>query len=164
MGNTFPTVMSALEPCHVAFEVGRGAASRVRLPGFARGLERFGSVPAVRDQSEDGLQVAGTRRGRGGSSFGSLASAQQESEADGGGRGGQDRLASRRASGLGGAQTASPAGGYGRGGLAGALDDHADSAAPGLPRRGRGDQAQGFHPLRASASQRALADGLQGAR
>ena len=62
-----------------AFEVGRGAASRVRLSGFARRFERVGSLPAVRDQSEDGIQVAGTRRGGGDVSFGSLASAADES-------------------------------------------------------------------------------------
>src|SRR5271170_640300 len=123
MGNTFPTMMAALEPCHVAFEVGRGAASGVRLSGFAGRLERVGSVPAVWDQSEDWIQVAETRRGAGGVSFGSLASARPESEADGGGCRDQDRLASGRASGLGGAQTASPVERRRRGGLAGALDD-----------------------------------------
>src|ERR1700677_4088331 len=165
MGNTFPTEIAALEPRDVVgFEVHRGVASRVRELGLARGLERFRALPAVRDQSKDGIQMAGTRRGGRLASFESLAAAARESEADGRGCGGQDRLASRRASGVGRTQIAPAVAGFGRAGFAGGLDDHADSAAQRLPRRRRGGQAYGFHSVRGSASQRALADGLQGAR
>src|SRR5580700_2121568 len=101
MGNTFPTKIAALEPHHVVgFEVHRGVASRVRELGIARGFERFRALPSVRDQSEDGVQMAGTRRGGRIASFESFASAARESETDGRGCGGQDRLASRRASGM----------------------------------------------------------------
>ena len=143
MGNTFPTMMAALEPCHVAFEVGRGAASGVRLSGFAGRLElsdlcrRFGISRKIgykwlRRGEEQGACLSDRSRRL------------DRVEADGGGSRDQDRLASGRASGLGGAQTASPVERRRRGGFAGALDDHRDSAAQRLPRCGRGGQAQAF--------------------
>ena len=134
------------------------------LPSGADGwVERAGVVPAVRDQSDGGLQVDRGLQGAGGRGSGrSLAPAVDESQPEPAGAGGPGPGGAAGASGLGRAQDPPGSAQPGRSQGAVGLDDHRDSAPAWPTRRSWRGPAARLGSLRARRTQRSLADGLQG--
>jgi hypothetical protein len=162
MGDTMQLWIGAGARRALAGSVVRGQPGGVRAAGVVRGGECCGAVPALRGQSQDGLQMVGApSRGRGPGR--PVAPAVRVPVAHAHGDGSGDPGAARRAAQLGRAQAAPAASRSWPDGGAVGFDHHRDPGASRPARSGRGSPACAADPLRARPAERLVADGFQGA-